>query len=112
MPETTQVWVNSLDRSQFEKVAALGQYHRQAMLLFIHTDEWFHAHFVEGRTEDQRHDIFDEFFLPYYAMWTSMVYVVDEGFVALDIKDTKLQKARDAIDMKLLRRFRNATFHY
>lgn len=82
------------------------------MLLFIHTDEWFHAHFVEGRTSEQQQEVFEEFFFPYYSMWTSMVYVVDEGFVELDIEDAQLQKARAKIDMSLLRRFRNGTFHY
>jgi hypothetical protein len=111
MPEITQSWIDSLDRHTFEKVAALHLYHQRAMLLWIDTDACAEAIFAE-KNQSKSNEIYTEFFFPFYSMWASMVYVVDEGFVALDIQDAQLQKARQAIDMKLFKRFRNATFHY
>jgi hypothetical protein len=35
-------------------------------------------------------------------MWASMVYVVHEGFVDLDIEDARLQRATKATDVALL----------
>lgn len=111
MPIITQAWVDGLNRNQFEKAAALHLYNHRAVLLWIETDHYARACFAEKDISNRR-EIFDDFFFPYYSMWTSMVYVVDEGFVALGIEDARLQKARDQVDMALLKRFRNATFHY
>jgi hypothetical protein len=110
--EVTKDWIGGLDARAFEKVLALGLYHYRSQLLFIHTNEWFHAHFQSGKTEKQQLEIFSEFFVPYFLMWASMVYVVHEGFVDLDIEDARLQRATKATDVALLKRFRNATFHY
>lgn len=112
MPEITKDWVAGLNETEFEKALALGLYHYRAQLLFIHTNEWFHAHFEPERTEREKTEIFHDFFVPYFFMWASLVYVVHEGFVALQIEDAKLRRAVDAADIALLKRFRNATFHY
>jgi hypothetical protein len=40
------------------------------------------------------------------------VYVVHEGFIHLGVEDTKLNRIRSKGDLDVLRRFRNATFHF
>jgi hypothetical protein len=81
-------------------------------MLSGHTNEMFHAHFAATVRENEHKEIFWGFFLRYYTLWASMVYVVHEGFVELQVEDKRLDMARAAVDMKLLRRFRNATFHF
>lgn len=112
MPKITKEWVAGLDRGGLEKILALGRYNRSAILLSIHADEWFHAHFEGQRSEAKKQEVFWLFFLPYYFLWVSMLYVVHEGLVELEIEDAKLRKIREHIDMALLKRFRNATFHF
>jgi hypothetical protein len=112
VPEITKEWIAGLDKRTLEKVLALGLYHYRSQLLFIHTNEWFQAHFEAGKTKKQQLEIFTEFFVPYFLMWAAMVYVVHEGFVDLSIEDAKLRQAVEAADVALLKRFRNATFHY
>ena len=112
MPAVTREWVTSLERRDLHKIFALGGYNQRAQLLFIETNEWFHAHFAPRIRKTTQQDIFQNFFFPYYSMWASMAYVVHEGFVELDITDKKLSLARLEVDMSLLRRFRNATFHF
>ena len=112
LPQVTKDWILGMDKAQLEKVLALGAYNRRAVLLFIHTDEWFHAHFVRGRSRKQKEEIFWAFFIPYYTLSASMVYVVHEGLTELEVEDKKLEKIRVAVDMRLLKRLRNATFHF
>jgi hypothetical protein len=109
VPRITKDWVIGLDFGGIEKILALGMYNRRATLLSIETDSYFHACFDD---EEDQEEVFWGYFIPYYTLWVSMLYVVDEGLVALDVEDAKLQKIRDCVDMGLLRRFRNATFHF
>jgi hypothetical protein len=112
MPKITKEWLASLDRPSMESVLSLGQYNCQAMLLFIDVLDLFAAVTDAKKTDKQRREAFWEYFVPYCNMWLSMVFVVHEGLEALHIEDAKLDKFQQQIDMGLLRRFRNATFHF
>lgn len=111
MPQITQAWVNSFNRQTLDRVIALQLYYQQAVVLDYHTNDWTKRLRTEA-DHSKKGEIVALFLGPYYRMFVAMVYVVDEGLVALQIEDTKLQKARAGLDMNLLRRFRNATFHY
>lgn len=102
----------SLNKPQFESVFALGRYNRQAVLLFHHTDEWFHVALGGDLKGQKEIEAFWGFFIPYYQLWGASVYVVHEGLHSLDITDAQLNKLRQQVDMDALRRFRNATFHF
>lgn len=110
MPEITRDWVAGLSKRDTERALSLGGYHYRAQLLLIHTEEW--ERFVFGSSPRKSEDAFSSHYIHYYMMWTSMVYVVHEGFVELDIQDSKLNAARAKLDLSLLKRFRNGTFHY
>jgi len=112
MPKITKEWVAGLDKIGLDKINALGGYNRQATLLYLQASEFRIAAFNPRATTKQRNDMLSGLFIPYYTLWISMLYVVHEGLTALDIEDKTLLKARAQVNMDLLRRFRNATFHF
>jgi hypothetical protein len=112
VPVITKAWIGSVDRATLEAVLALSRYNRQAVLLFAHTDEWFHIVTGDHESEADKREAFMGYFIPYYHLWASCVYVVHEGLRSLDVSDAKLDKLRVKVDVDKLRRFRNATFHF
>jgi len=112
VPKVTKAWIAQQDRKGLRKVLALTAYNRRAMLLSIETDRWFQAIEQARPGAAAEREIFWGFFVPYFTLWISMVYVVHEGLVELGIEDAALDKIRSGIDMAVLRRFRNATFHF
>ena len=112
MPEITKDWVIGLPKDKLEQTLSLGLYHYRSTLLFIRSDECWRAMFDNNKTESEKSAIFQEFLKHYLMMWASLVFVVQEGFVELDIRDKALERAVKKIGYDRLRRFRNATFHY
>lgn len=112
MTEITRAWMEGLNKQAFEKALALGLYHYRTQLVFIETDKMFQACTDKTRCHKERAKIFDEFFIHWYFLFSSLVYVVHEGFEELGICDVKLNSLSIKADMAKLKRFRNATFHY
>jgi hypothetical protein len=112
MPEISKEWVLALSPEKLEHALSLGLYHYRSTLLFIHTDEWWRTLFDNNTTEEEKAVIFNEFLKHYLLMWASMVFVVQEGFVELEIADKLLDRAVRKVGYDRMRRFRNATFHY
>jgi hypothetical protein len=82
------------------------------MLLFVHTDKWFHIVTGDHASQADKMEAFMGYFIPYYHLWVSCVSVVHEGLRSLDVLDGKLDKLRVKVDVDKLRRFRNASFHF
>lgn len=112
MVAVTRDWAVSLDYAGVERVLSLGRYNRQAVLLFTNVDDLFYAATDQGKTPIERLEFFHFYFMPYYRIWVSMLYVVHEGVKECEVSDKKLTVIQDSIDMQLLRRFRNGTFHF
>ena len=85
---------------------------RRAALLSVETDRYAQAIFDDKTSKADKGELFNGFFLPFYMLWVSMIYVVHEGLVDLDVEDRQLEHLRNKTDIDLLRRFRNGTFHF
>ena len=112
MPRVTKDWVARLDLKDLDKVLALMRYAKQAEVLAHETDQWWNHMWAPRRRENTRIQILHSVFMPYYMMLVSMLVVFDGGFVELAIEDKQIEKIKQKLDMKLLRRFRNAAFHF
>jgi hypothetical protein len=112
MPKITREWIEGLNRKEFEQAVALGTYHQRTQLVFIQTDPCFHACVDMERPEKERLEILHQFFRPWYLLFASLVYVTHEGFTELNIEDKQLGRLTKKADILMLKRFRNATFHY
>jgi|GEM_PF-4706241 len=64
---------------------------------------------IQKKKSFQRFDI--EFYL-YLSLWYSLLYVVVEGWEHLKLYDKNVNKLLQSENTDLLRRYRNATFHY
>ena len=105
-------WAEALNEAQIERVLSLGVYNLHAKLLFVHVDEWWHTMFRHEMNKKLMTEAFRFFFIPYYKIWASTVYVVHEGIEECGVTDKKLDAIRGSLDMRLFRRFRNGTFHF
>ena len=112
MPEITRDWMERLTKRELEKALALGFYHYRTQLVFIEANVFFQAVTDLEKSEKQRLAIMQEFFSHWYVLFASLVCVVQEGFTELKIEDSKLNRLAASANIPMLRRFRNATFHY
>jgi hypothetical protein len=106
----TREAVVALSTKELNAVCAMGKYNHRAILLEIQFHHAWEA--MENAPKHEHQAIFEQFVNPYYELWVSSVYVVHEGLLELDVQDTKLSALRNKVDFRLMRRFRNATFHF
>jgi hypothetical protein len=108
----TKAWVENLSAKNLDKIVALAGYNTSVRCLSVDLDRWLNAGIRKGGRKSTKEFIWGSLFWPYFTLYASMVYVVHEGFVELQVGDTKLDAARKKVDIDALRRFRNATFHF
>lgn len=107
----TKAEVTALPAHKFEALFALTLYHRSAE--FLHRESIRYIDMVGEETEEgSRTSLFHTSARLWHGLWVASVYVVHEGFVQLDVQDLTLDRIRAKGDLTILRRFRNATFHF
>jgi hypothetical protein len=84
---------------------SLHRYFIWANRLRIHFDEC-----LEKRSLKTSEINLEEFM--YMSLWYASLYVVCEGWQKLDLKDSFIESLLASKNLKLLRRYRNATYHF
>ena len=100
----------ALNGSQMEALLALGRYQRSAEYLENKARECFDGH--DDVDEDLKTVDFHVNFRIWHSLWIASIYIVHEGLVQLDVQDTRLNRLRQKGNLDVLRRLRNATFHF
>jgi len=112
MTNINKEWAMALDQAQIDRVLSLGIYNRHAVLLFANVDNCWQDMFRGKQTKKGMDETFRFFFMPFFKMWASTLFVVYEGTSKCGVIDKKLFEVESSMDMDTLRGFRNATFHF
>ena len=91
-----------------EQLYALHRYFIWANKMRDHFDNILK---ITPKTAKYKHKLKIESFL-YMSYWYGGLYVVIEGWKCLKLKDFEIDKLLLSLNVGLLRRYRNATFHY
>lgn len=89
-----------------DNVGSLGRY-------FIWSDKMrheFHVLIASNKGDDDM--VFLEYVHLYMSYWYASLYVVIEGWQAMNLKDDAINGLLDSPYLDLLRRYRNAVFHF
>jgi hypothetical protein len=112
VPAITKAWMMSLDDKGYERVVAILRYCRIAEFLSVEAEDWFDRMHDSDISQEEAKTIFWELFIPAFMLFASMLMVLHEGLNEIGVEDRKLQEVEARVDMRLLQRFRNATFHF
>lgn len=89
-------------------VNILHRYFIWANRMRIYFDEVLKKH-TEGKIGEHRFGIES---MMYMSLWYGLLYVVVEGWGLLKLSDTVIDELLKSSNTDLLKRYRNATFHY
>lgn len=89
-------------------VNILHRYFIWANRMRIYFDEVLKKH-TEGKIDEHRFGIES---MMYMSLWYGLLYVVIEGWKSLKLSDAAIDKLLKSPNADLLKRYRNAVFHY
>lgn len=89
-------------------VNILHRYFIWANRMRIYFDEVLKKH-TEGKIDEHRFGIES---MMYMSLWYGLLYVVVEGWESLKLNDAVIDELLKSSNTDLLKRYRNATFHY